>query len=191
MAQDAGELRVARNGDLYVAPVGTAFPADPGASPSANWIQLGLVSQDGVSFNRAITIEEFPVWQRRMPARREISGEDVTLTAALAQWNATNFEFAFGGGQVVEDSPGIYRYDFPSGEEDLDERALMLRWRDKGNSYQLGFDRGSVVEPVETSLNRTSLALLPISFKALAPEGEDLIGVSFLTDDPAFEPIGS
>lgn len=191
MSQDTTELVVASGGDIFVAPVGATIPADPNGVVTSEWVQLGLIDDDGAKFTRQVTLQEFKAWQRRLPVRRDVNEEEMTATFSLEQWNAENFAFAFGGGEVTEVTPGIYRYEFPSGDDALDEKALMIRWNDGTRNYQIAFERGNVTEQVEVALKRSDLAQLPIGYKALAAPGDDSIGVTFLTDDPAFTPAGS
>jgi hypothetical protein len=120
----------------------------------------------------------------------DVTEDEITANFTLQEWKKTNFSLAFGGGSITNVSTGIYRYNFPTGTDNLDEKALLLRWDDNGKSYQIHFERGSVTEPVEVSLSRTALSQLPISFKALSSTSDDSIGVALLTDDPSFG-IGS
>lgn len=191
MSQDTSELVVASGGDIFVAPVGTTIPTTPTGVLSGSWVNLGLIDDDGAKFTRQVTLQEFKAWQRRMPVRRDVNEEEMTATFSLEQWNAENFAFAFGGGEVSEVSPGIYKYEFPTGDDSLDEKALVIRWNDGDRNYQIGFERGNVTEQVEVALKRSDLSQLPIGYKALAAPGDDSIGVTFVTDDPAFEPVGS
>jgi hypothetical protein len=186
MAQDAENLVVASGGSVWVADVGTTAPVTPTGTPAAPWVELGLISDEGASFQYGKTVEEFKSWQRRNAVKRTVTEEEITASFTLQEWKKTNFTFAFGGGSITNVSAGIYRYNFPTGNDELAEKSLLLRWDDDGKSYQIHFERGSVTDPVETSLSRTALAQLPISFKALSAVESDSIGVSFLTDDPMF-----
>jgi hypothetical protein len=190
MSQDVKELVVASHGEWSVAPVGTAIPDTPTGALDKAFVGLGLISEDGIKFSRGITVQEFKAWQKKSAVRRESTDEEVMASASLEQWNADNFTFAFGGGEVVEVKPGVFKYEFPGGDDSLDERCSVIRWSDKGFDYQLAFERGNVTEQVEVNLKRSDLAQLPIGYKALAGEG-DALGVSFVTNDPAFNPAGS
>jgi len=190
MSQDVKELVVASHGEWSVAPVGTTIPDDPKAALDKAFAGLGLISEDGIKFSRGITIQDFKAWQKKSAVRRESTDEEVMASASLEQWNADNFAFAFGGGEVEEVKSGLFKYVFPSAEAALAEYASVIRWSDKGFDYQLAFERGNVTEQVEVNLKRSDLAQLPIGYKALAGEGDDL-GVSLVTNDPAFNPAGS
>lgn len=186
MAVDTDNLVVGSGGSVYVAAVGTTAPVDPAVTPSAPWIEVGLISEEGASFSYGQTSEEFKSWQRRNAVRRDVVSDEVTATFVLQEWKKSNFQFAFGGGSITNVSASVWRYNFPTGADDVAEKSLLLRWSDNGRNYQVCFDRGTVTEPVEVSLSRTALAQLPISFKALSAATSDSIGVALLTDDASF-----
>jgi hypothetical protein len=186
MAQDSTELVVASHGDIYVAPVGTTLPTTVTATLDTAFINLGLVTEDGVSISVSPEIESFNAWQRRQAVRRELVNQDITLTWALEQWNAETVKFAFGGGTVSEPSAGQFRYDFPDGDDSLDERAIVIDWQDGPNSkFRAVFERGNVMEAVETQLVRNALAVLPITFGVLAADDGGSPGY-LLINDTAF-----
>ncbi len=191
MSQDSKEILIAPGADVFVADVGSEFPEDPTEAVEAAFTELGYISEDGAKFNYGITVGEVKAAQRRLAVRRFVSEEEVIAGFSLEQFNATNWALAFGGGEFVESKPGIYTYKFPGGDEALNEKALLLRWKDGERNYQLGIERGNVTEGVEVVVKRTEAAMIPISFKALGGEGEDTVGVTFVTDDAAFEPVGS
>src|SRR6187551_2839111 len=169
--QDSKEIVIAPGADVFTGPVGTAFPEDPTEEVDAAFNELGLISEDGAKFNYGITVGEVKAAQKRTAVRRFVTDEEVLAGFALEQFNATNWALAFGGGEFVESKPGIFTYEFPGGDEALNEQALLLRWLDGDRHYQLGIERGNVTEGVEIGLKRSEAALIPISFKALAGEG--------------------
>lgn len=190
MAQDANELVVASHGDVYVAPVGTTLPAtnDVDASLNAAFVNLGLISEDGVSFSAAPDIQEFMAWQRQQPVRRERTGQALSMSFALEQWNVNNVPLAFGGGEVVETAAGVFKYTFPDDNDALDERSIVVDWQDGSKKFRLVFERGSVTEAVETNLVRSALATLPITFSVLASETGTSPGF-FLAEDTSFSAV--
>jgi hypothetical protein len=185
-AQDTTELVVASHGDIYVAAVGTTLPTQYDETLNSAFHKLGLISEDGASISVAPEIEEFGAWQRRQAVRRELVGQDISISFALEQWNAANVEFAFGGGSVTQVDPDQWRYDFPDGDDSLDERSIVIDWQDGPNSsYRAVFDRGNVTDAVETQLTRSQLALLPVTFSVLSPDDNGSPGY-ILANDSAF-----
>jgi len=193
MSQDPQQLVLAGTGNIYVAPAGTTLPADtdPTAELDPAFIELGLTTTDGATFTRTPEIQEFGSWQRRRTTRREVVSETLVAAFSLQQWNSDNFSLAFGGGTFAETDPGVFKYTPPSAAESLPEYAFVLDWRDGDKNYRVVIERGNHTEAVETTLARSDLSVLPISFSALGGEDEDDPGWFFITDDPAFETTGS
>lgn len=184
--KDASELVVASNGSINVAPVGSTLPTAVTASLAAAFVDLGYASEDGVTLNVAPEINEFGAWQSRQPVRRELAGQEVTLSFALEQWNANTVKLSFGGGTITNPSGGTYRYELPEESAALEEKALVVDWQDgPSRSFRLVCPRGNVTEGVETNLVRSGLALLPITFKALE-QADGSTPAYILSNDVAF-----
>ncbi len=187
MGKDVDEIVVGANGTVWVAPVGTAAPADEAEAPGAGWVDMGYTSEDGATLTDSKTLEQIPVWQLFYAARRIITERDLNVAVVLRQWSGEKVKLAFGGGEVTEPdvvgNPGKYKYTPPSPGE-IDERAYMLDWVDGTKHYRLVIPRCMVTENVETNLVRTAAADLPITVGILGSDGVD--PWYLLTDDPAF-----
>lgn len=185
-ARDTAETVVATTGDVYIAPVGSTAPTDADSALAAAWYKVGYISEDGVTFSHAPEIEEFAAWQSRQPIRREAVGSVDSIAFGIIQWNAETVKLAFGGGTVTEPTPGEFKYSFPSDDDALDERAIVVDFQD-GDTFigRLHFERGSVTEAVEVNLVRSALAVLPVTFSVLAPTGGGSPG-SFFSSSAAF-----
>lgn len=187
MWQNDKEIVVAKNGEIYFAPVGTPLPAKPGDKLNAAFVGAGYTTEDGASITVSPDLMEVKSWQSRQATRRDLNAQDVTIAFALQQFNEENIAFALGGGDVSEPSEGIFRYDFLADEANLDERALVIDAVDGDEHHRFVFPRGNVTESVEIQFSRGSEAKLPVTFKVLAPSDGSSIGY-FLTDSPAFTP---
>lgn len=181
------ELVVGTSGQLYVAPVGTPLPTTPTAALNAAFIGLGYTDDTGVTFSETPTVTDFPVWQSRQPARRELTSQELSITAKLAQWNEETVPLALGGGHITSPSAGVYKYTPPSAGDALDERSMIFDVEDGSEHWRFMFPRGNVSDVVSSDFHRSALGLLPIVFKALAPE-DDPNGPPYaiLTDSTAF-----
>lgn len=187
MAQTADEIRVAQFGRVYVANVGTAVAATPAVPLAGSFIELGYVTEDGVTFNVTPNVEEIRSWQKATPTRRFVTGRDAVVSFTLQQFNADNFVFAFGGGSVSEVSSGIYEYTPPADTDDLAEKCLVVDSQDGSIHDRYHVYRGSIMEGVEANLQRTGASLLPITFAALTPD-DKAQPWHYYTDDPAYDP---
>lgn len=172
MAKDTGELVVAPNGTIYVAPLGTAIPASADEAFAAGWVDLGYASEDGVTVTDGKDIEEIRVWQLLYPARRVITGRTFTIAFSLAQWNEDTVPLAFGGGTVTTDAgpPVTYTYEPPEPEA-IDERMIAVEWVDGTRVMRMIARRAMVTENVETQLVANAPALLPITMGVLGEAG--------------------
>lgn len=166
---DAAETVVAGTGQVYVAAVGTTLPANADAALAAAFVGLGYHTEEGVSLNKAIEIVEFRAWQSRHPIRRERETEDFQLTFVLQQWNEETVPLAFGGGSITDLGGGQFKYVPPRDDEQLDERALVCDVDDGDRRIRFVVPRGTVTEGVESTFQRSEMANLPITFKALEP----------------------
>ena len=167
---DADELIVAGDGQVYVAAVGTALPTTgPTQALNAAFKGLGYHTEDGASISVDPDLFEVPAWQSRRAIRRDFQGQELTVSFTLLQWDEDTLPFAFGGGSIVDLGSGNYRYDFPEDSASLDERSLILDVVDGSKRFRFVFPRGNVTEGVESQFQRGAAAGLPISWKALAP----------------------
>lgn len=180
---NADAIVVAGNGTVRVAPVGTTQPTTPTATPAAGWLDLGYVSEDGVTFTDSKDIEDVNAWQSFYPVRKIITGKNAQLSFDLREWDERTTSLAFGG-TVTNPSAGVWKL-VPAAAGTLDLRAMMIDWQDGSKNYRLIVPRGLVVEEVETNLTRTGSAVLPITFAAV-PVSTAVDPYLLLTDDIAF-----
>lgn len=185
---NADELVVASNGQVYFGEVGTTLPQpgdDPTAALDAALVGAGYITEDGASLSVGSEIVDIMGWQSRQALRREKTSQEIQFSFAFQQWNENNVPFAFGGGTVVDEGGGLFSYSFPEETDALDERCLVVDAQDGDINYRFVFPRGNVTDAVETQFQRGSSSQLPIAFKILQPEAGGTPGW-FLTDHPGF-----
>lgn len=185
MAKNKKQVVVALDGAVHVAPAGTAYPVDldPVAEP---FVDLGYYNQDGVTFSVTPEILDINAAQSANPIRRIVQSRALSLSFNAQQWNVHTFASAFGGGEWTE-ADGIYRYDPPADEDDLTDYVVVLDLVDGDKQYRLVVKECNVTEAAETSFNRSGEALLPITFSASTPDGDDRSWY-LLSNDPAVAP---
>ena len=188
--KESDEIVVGANGSIYVAPVGTAIAATIDAPLAEDWVDLGYVTEDGVSWTDGKTLQSIRAWQSFYDLRRVVESKEGSLGFTLMQWSGQNVTLAFGGGTVTESAldSGFYLYE-PPDPASIDERAMAVEWSDGAKDYRLVFPKGMVSENVETNLQRTAASLLPISFSLL---GQDAVNpFELYTNDPAFADVST
>jgi hypothetical protein len=173
MAQDATEVVVGANGDVYVAPVGTNVPADVDDPLDPAFSEaLGFVSEDGVTATDGKTTTNIGAWQSFYPLRTIVTERNFTVAFVLRQWNQDTVSLAFGGGTF--EATGSFTKYTPPDPSILDERVLIVDWADGDDDYRLVVPRCIVSEDVASQITRTNAADLPITMTVLAPaEGDD------------------
>lgn len=188
MANDAREITVGAYGSIHVAQADLVVtpPVDVNTALSAAiWKHVGFTTDEGATLTDGKDITDISAWQSFYPVRKIVNSRSTTLAFGLLQWNRRNLELALGG-TVSANGAGKYVYDPPS-PEDLDERAIVLDWSDGDKDYRLFMPRGMVTDNVEINLQRTSAAVLPLTFTATDP-GAGLSVYRIHTNDPNFAP---
>src|SRR5215510_11913327 len=131
MALDATETIIQSTGDVYFAPVGTAFPTGFTA-PASPWESVGHISTDGPrpsGFDA--DSEKFYSWQSPKAAIRTVAGErEPTFTVDLFQVNPTTLELYFGPGVTTGDSWS------PTPGSVTEEAALVIDIFDGDTQYR-------------------------------------------------------
>lgn len=101
MANDANNVRVHSNGAIRVAPVGTAFPtAGTSASFGAGWVDLGYISEDGVTETPNADWSEIRAWQGRAIVRRTLTSSDVTFQFQCIESKQEVLELYYAGSEM-------------------------------------------------------------------------------------------
>lgn len=186
MSKLGSEVRVFGDGGIYVAPVGTSFPANIGAAiSSASFTHLGYLDPAGPQFSFGRETQDIEVWQSFDPVRTVTTKVPKTLKATLMQMNRHTTLVAFGGGTWAEGSSGQYSYTPPEASE-IAEYATIVETIDGDYTYRWCFARGTLDSATEFAALRTDATKLAVSLKFLAPDS----GSTFIiqTDDPAFDP---
>lgn len=184
MALESSELVVTGTGHIYVAPVGTAFPAsiDAVVSHNVGWIDLGYATEEGARFSFGREINEAFGWQSADPLRLISTRRPKSVAFDLMQWNQHTVQLALGGGTVTEPVSGQYEYA-PPADSYIDERALIVEGTDGDYTYRFCYRKAFNQATVEFAFVRENPVVFPIDMKILAADG-GLSPYIVQTDDP-------
>lgn len=162
---EAANVAVAGSGSVWVAPEGTALPADI-ADPAAPFLDLGYVGEDGVSFTFSRDTEDIAAWQSPDPIRVLTTSEPKTIEFELLEFDRDSIELAFRGGTWAGAGPP-YVYTPPSaGASDV--RAMVIDGIDGTKKWRFCFPRVQLSGDVEFALQRTDAVRLALEFGVLA-----------------------
>lgn len=181
------ELIIAGNGTLYHAPEGTTLPTSLSDALDPAFQDVGYTTEDGAMFTDSKTTNSVRGWQSFYPVRTHITERSGMIETSLMQWNEPNMQLAYGGGAIVETTPGEYRYEPPE-PEDLAVNALVLDIVDGDRNFRIVVARAFVTSDVESTFAKTGPALLPVTFEVL-DAGTGVKPWTIDSDDPAWAPV--
>lgn len=181
MALDAGQVRTAPSGHIYVAPLGAVEPTDVESDLDAAFAELGYCTPDGVTIAPSVDQEDIGVWQALMPVLSPITGMTIEVSFVLAQINRHTMSLFFLGEEFTDDGTTA-RLNINS-NPGTQERCLVVEWSDNtGDSYRLVLPRAQMTNREELTLARSEATGLGLTFAALDDAG---IAGYILSNNPA------
>jgi len=174
-ANDADRIVVGANGTVYVGETTATAPTDadtalvtaaPDEATSTEYVELGFVSENGVTVTPTQSITPIMAWQSAYSVRQIVTSRGLELDFVLREFSAVSIPFAFGGGSLVEVGPGDtnnYKYTPPEPQE-IDTRSLVVDWADGTRLYRLYVPNGQITDLSAFTVSRTAPAELPIKF---------------------------
>ena len=170
MAKDTAETRVAGTGSVYIGAYGSPLPSAYNGPVDAAFVELGYTDEDGVTFTDEPSIEKKQAWQSFYPVRIIETARMAMAAFNLEQWNSDTLALAAGGEREVDDGQG-------DGDEVLNADGTIT------DRYVI--PKCIVTSSLETNLNRSDLALLPVELEAIGEDGVDP-WFMFTSDTTAF-----
>jgi hypothetical protein len=180
----ASEIRIGASGTIYIAPSGTAGPANVGAAWTG-FTQLGFATEDAVKLTRAMETEQVKGWQSISPLRYIITAVSLQAAFSLEQFNKDTLPLWLGGGSITTQGGGSFRYDISS-TPTVDERVFGVEWNDAALIYRFVMGRCMVTEGGETTVGRSAAIELPLTISAMTPSSGVVLGYIVTNDSAAF-----
>ncbi|MET8717336.1 IPT/TIG domain-containing protein [Streptomyces sp. NPDC004735] len=184
------EIVIPQLSRLWLAPVGTAAPADATAQWPEGWYTVGLFTEDSLKFNSEPNFEQVRSAQSSYPTRTFQTTDAATVEVDLQQWSGRNFKAVYGGGSITAVTPsggGNKHFRFaPPRIGGRSEVAAGIEIIDGGKHYRYLLPRTMQMEGVSKDLAKAKEALLPL--RLAVQGGDDTDAWYLVTDDPAFQP---
>ncbi|MFI2757834.1 phage tail protein [Streptomyces echinatus] len=95
MADDT-QVRVGVEGAFYVAPVGTTAPTDPYSAWPTGWVDLGNVSEDGLTESLNENRQQFKAWGRTGAVRTQVTERASTFKVTFMETSAWTLALYYG-----------------------------------------------------------------------------------------------
>jgi hypothetical protein len=187
MAGNSAQITIAQMARVYLAPVGTAAPADSTAVMATPWRDVGYFTPDSLQFATDPSFQEVKSHQSNYSTRRFQDADAASVQVDLQQWNGENFRAVFGGGTItpIVGTPTQYRFAPPSiGARE--QVACIIEIIDGTKHYRRVIPACQQVEGVQQDMQKGQESILPLRLSVI---GSDLGDPWYdLTDDPAFAP---
>lgn len=104
---DAELARLGVTGAFRTAPLATAMPTSM-VPFAAGWVNLGYISDEGVTESRSEDRQEFTPWQSASPIRSEVTKSTKTFQVTLweSNWDTVSLYYGVGLDDVTVDTTG-------------------------------------------------------------------------------------
>jgi hypothetical protein len=180
---DSENVLVALTGGVYAAPEGTATPTSAVANLNAAFVDLGLISEDGIEEAYDDTVNEIKAWQNGQIVRRDIVGTTVTYSFTMLETTAATLELFHKGSTVESDGNG-------GGSMDVlpptpDRRAFVFDYIDGDRECRDVITIGEVTERSPIMSKNDEVKAYQVTITAYPdPDNNDRTGVKFWSTLP-------
>lgn len=183
MALNADNVRVGLNGNIYMAPKGTTAPTDLDTAWAAGWVDLGYLSDDGVSMEYSTDVEDINAWQSLSPVRKVLTGVDMTLGFTALELKTATMTLYFPSATMTDVSGTVHKLSIPAAPSP-DERAIGLEWVDGSIKNRLVISRGEITDRGAITIGRSDAVGLEMTVSAYATSAPEI--AVWLSNDPAW-----
>lgn len=188
---NSNAIRLAANGTIYVAPVGTAAPLDVDTVPAVAWKSLGYVDPNGCELTPTVETTPIGAWQSGVPVKYLVTSASFGIKFILQQFDKETVELYFGAAfaqamdGAVTPAPiaGVFQLDLSSVPE-LIETAMIVEWKDAAVTNRLIVPRATVSARDGLKLVRTANQQLGVTMNALDSNGK----LGYILTDAAVGP---
>lgn len=170
MANDSEEVRLAPDGSVFVAPIGTTLPTTATMALNAAFDELGYIDEDGVSLTPSVDFTDIMMWQSQTPVKTTLDTLNFEIQFNMGQVNITTWELFFFN-ETFTNSFGQAAMEISSNSPSQ-ERALIVQWTDdEGDQTRLVVPRAVLTDRESLQLVRNSAQITGITFRCLDSSG--------------------
>lgn len=179
MAADSTAVRIGYAGAVYVAPVGTVAPVGF-AAWGTGWVDMGLISDDGLTEGKNMERNEHFAWGYDAPVRTQVIRKVTTFGLTFIETNAVVLSVFHSVPLTDMTSTGTGAAQIPSFTEgqssDPDVRALGVDIVDGSRQFRFVIPRCEATDRESISYKSDSLAGYGTTFTALlASDGTTML----------------
>lgn len=162
---------------LWLANTGTTAPATAVATMPVGWFDVGLFTEDSLSFATDPQFGEVRSAQSNYPTKTFQTSETGTVSCDLQQWNEANLKAAFGGGTVTEVvvssvPTGTFKFVPPS-LGGRTEKACIIEFTEDSYNWRIVIPRVLQREGVQVDIQKGGEAKLPLRLSIQGGDSSD------------------
>lgn len=170
MATNTTALLIPGTGQIWIAPKDTV---EPTAAPSTPWIDLGHVSEEGITVTNEVTTEPRPTWPAPGGARTAVTDQSFTVGFTALQVDAVSLKLYFGGG-IVDAGPPV-RFQIPKAVA-AQQHALYILMEDGTTEVPFYLPFVEITSGGEAEGNPEGYFTLPLTCTVLASDAAEFLG---------------
>lgn len=173
MALDGTEIRIAQNGSISVAPVGTAAPTTATSALDAAFRHLGYATEDGVTITPNVDLNPIMSWQSAAPTAYGLNEASFEFSFTLQQTNRDVTGQYFFGESWTMGASGLATLDLPSNPTISQLTvALVVEYTDSADeAVRYYVPRAICTEREEIQLTRSDEVAYGLTYVALDTSG--------------------
>ena len=182
MTATAANITVPARAHVYLAPKGTAAPADATTALATAWKDVGYFTTDSLDVTSDPKFEDVNSAQSDFPVRKFQTSDGGKISVDLQEWSTASFVAVYGGGTVTVAS-GVSVFT-PPVVGTRQEVSAIIEIIDNAKHYRFIYPRVFQEEGVPLSLHKSKEATLALRLSILASDG--VAPFTMITDDPSF-----
>jgi hypothetical protein len=162
----SGQIRVAGQGAIWRAPLGTVLPTDSTTALDAAFVNLGY-AKSGFVFTPSLKTSPVMGWQSTNILRLITTEKTTKLGFELLQSNADTLALAWDG-TIVPGTGNAFSIDIPD-DASVNEAAYVVDMVDGSVSYRFVIERAALLTPPTIKGDRTAETSYAFEVQVLVP----------------------
>jgi hypothetical protein len=159
----------ARGVGIWIAPEGTAPPADLDSDFTTPWLSLGYASDDGVTIGGDTSTESFTPWQSVTPIKTIVTERTRTVGFTMWQLNETTLGLYFDQDLSAETGS---EFDFDVRSDSPQQiHAIGVDVADGERRMRLVYPRATIESTGDMTLSKGAMVPLEVTLSALDDAG--------------------
>jgi hypothetical protein len=153
MAVNAGKIRIAGQGAVWRAPLGTTLPTDSTTALASGFINLGYLDEGFVDINNDVKQKEVTGFQTAEVLRIVNTAVNRKASFTAIETNNETVKMAWGGATITTTTGGAYSIAIPDSLA-VSESIFVIDWQDGTTSNRVVIKRGVLSKLPKIGLKR-------------------------------------